>query len=162
MSGGHFDYRDFSLRDFADTIEVDIKTNDDVSPDGSYEGEGLHYSKESISYMRKIVLALKELGDLLHEYDYAVSGDNSEKSFLERARTSFLLRGEKAKGSSKKVGSLKHIMDAINQVQNAMGSLSEIEKKEDIDLCWRTSMILTQELSVLMDKIYSQKQKEVE
>ena len=89
MSGGHFDYRESYLEYIAEQLEQDIEFNEveyDSSkpPDASY---GFQHGAETIDYLKLMVDELHKLRDLLHEYDYAVSGDSSIDQFLEKART---------------------------------------------------------------------------
>ena len=89
MSGGHFDYQESYLGYIAEQLEQDIEYNDveyDISKsaDASY---GFQHQAETIGYMRIMVEELYKLKELLREYDLAVSGDTSEQSFLEKARS---------------------------------------------------------------------------
>ena len=47
---------------------------------------GHHHSEETLVIMRGMVKDLRRLSKLLHEYDWYVSADTSEETFLERAR----------------------------------------------------------------------------
>jgi hypothetical protein len=88
MSGGHFDYRQSYLGYIAEQLEEDIKYND-VEYDSSEKDDehcGYQLQPETIEYMKMMVAELYKLKELLREYDYAVSGDTSEQSFLEAAR----------------------------------------------------------------------------
>jgi hypothetical protein len=88
MSGGHFDYRESYLGYIAEQLERDIECND-VEYDSSKPIDtpyGFQHQPETIEYLKKMVDQLQRLQELLHEYDYAVSGDSSEERFLEKAR----------------------------------------------------------------------------
>lgn len=89
MSGGRFDYRDSSLDDIASELEADIEENDNVETgewnEPGYVREGNHSSVRTIKYMRMMVDDLHRLSDLLHAYDWYVSGDTGEDDFLEKA-----------------------------------------------------------------------------
>lgn len=45
--------------------------------------------KRKIEYMKIMVDELNRLQELLHEYDYAVSGDSSQERFLEKAKSTY-------------------------------------------------------------------------
>lgn len=88
MSGGHFDYRESYLEYIAEQIEHDIKFND-VEYDSSKFSDtsyGFQHGAETIDYLKLMIDELYKLRDLLHEYDYAVSGDSSIDRFVEKAR----------------------------------------------------------------------------
>jgi len=89
MSGGHFDYQENYLRYIAEQLEKEIEFNDveyDSSKpiDTSY---GFQHQPEIIEYLKIMVDELNRLQELLHEYDYAISGDSSIEQFLEKARS---------------------------------------------------------------------------
>jgi hypothetical protein len=95
MSGGYFEYRDRELDDFADDLQDDIDYNDlDYTVSSSYDGDdfieekhfGHHHSEETLAVMRGMVKDLRRLSKLLHEYDWYVSSDTCEETFLECAR----------------------------------------------------------------------------
>jgi hypothetical protein len=89
MSGGHFDYQESYLGYIADQLERDIKYND-VDYDSSKPIDtpyGFQHSPETLWYLKSMVGELQRLQELLHDYDYAVSGDSSIERFLEKARS---------------------------------------------------------------------------
>ena len=91
MSGGHFDYKDFYFEDIASTLENDV-LNNLIPYDIDAEDERAHgyqLSDESLTYIRTMVGNLRMLRDLLHTYDYMVSGDSSEDRFLIIARAMY-------------------------------------------------------------------------
>ena len=91
MSGGHFDYEESHLGYIAEQVEQDIEFND-VADDGSNPIDtpyGFQHQPETIEYLKIMVDELKRLQELLHEYDYAVSGDSSIERFLEKARANY-------------------------------------------------------------------------
>ena len=88
MSGGHFDYQENYLGYIADQLEQDIEFND-VEYDSSKPIDkpyGFQHQSETIEYLNIMAEELNKLKELLHEYDYAVSGDSSKERFLEKAR----------------------------------------------------------------------------
>lgn len=88
MSGGYFDYQESYLGYIAEQLEQDIEFND-VEYDSSKPIDtpyGFQHQPETIEYLKIMVDELHRLQELLHEYDYAVSGDSSIEGFLEKAR----------------------------------------------------------------------------
>lgn len=90
MSGGHFEYKDFILIEFADQLALDIKASDTVN-EGKYTGE--EWDKptnfefpETKKILGQMIEDLTVLRDLLHEYDWAICGDTCEETFIERAK----------------------------------------------------------------------------
>lgn len=89
MSGEPFDYQESYLGYIAEQLEQDIEYNDveyDISKseDSPY---GFQHQPETIGFMKNMVKELYKLKELLREYDLAASGDTSEQSFLEKARS---------------------------------------------------------------------------
>jgi hypothetical protein len=89
MSGGHFDYQENYLGYIAEQLEQDIEFND-VEYDSSKPIDtpyGFQHQPETMEYLKIMVDELNRLQELLHEYDYAISGDSSIEQFLEKARS---------------------------------------------------------------------------
>lgn len=87
MSGGHFDYQDNHIENMMDIIKHDIKYNDvewqyDPETGESVEEYGFQYSKETIIILKKLLKDMKKVRDVLHAYDWYVSGDTCEETFL--------------------------------------------------------------------------------
>lgn len=88
MSGGHFDYQENYLEYIAEQLERDIEFND-VEYDSSKPIDtpyGFQHQPETIEYLKIMADELHRLKELLHEYDYAVSGDSSIERFIGKAR----------------------------------------------------------------------------
>ena len=87
MSGGHFDYQQFIIGSLADQLEQDIKYNDipsnSIAADDYDELYGFQLKPETLIFLKKVVVQMRQLGNVLNEYDYLVSGDTLEKDFLE-------------------------------------------------------------------------------
>jgi hypothetical protein len=87
MSGGHFDHNEFYLDSLADQLEQDIKYNEIpwYKPilDGGEELYGFQLEQKSIDFLKDVVLQIRRLKTILHEYDLAVSSDTCEKTFQE-------------------------------------------------------------------------------
>ena len=94
MSGGPFEYKDFYLDEIIDQIKDDIKYNDitweqaneNTNTNEYSHAYGYQHSKETIKYLKKIVKLTKKVYDLLHAYDWYVSGDTCEETFLEKCK----------------------------------------------------------------------------
>ena len=71
MSGGHYDYKCFEIRDFADLIETSI-----------YNEEGT--KKNSVAYRKEFKKFMEEIGDLCYTLEWVDSGDTGEDTFLEK------------------------------------------------------------------------------
>ena len=87
MSGGHFDYHDKRIADMMNIIKHDIKYNyvewNYNSETGkSVDDYGFQHSKEIISILKKLMKDMNKVLDVLHAYDWYVSGDNCEETFL--------------------------------------------------------------------------------
>ncbi len=61
MSGGFFDYEDVKLFEFADKLFKDAEPEE-----------------------KQLSQILKDLGDVLHSYDWYRSGDSSKESFIKK------------------------------------------------------------------------------
>ncbi len=91
MSGGHFDYQESYLGYIAEQLERDIEFND-IEYDSSKPIDapyGFQHKPETIECLRVMVDQLQSLQELLHEYDYAVSGDSSKERFIEKVRLAY-------------------------------------------------------------------------
>lgn len=88
MSGGHFDYKESYLTYIAEQLEQDIEYNDihydDVAGKGYERKYGYQLDSQTIVFLQKIAVQLHCLHDVLREYDLAVSGDSSERSFQDQ------------------------------------------------------------------------------
>lgn len=97
MSGGHFDYQDNRIEDMMDIIKHDIKYNDvewnyDPETGESVDDYGFQHSKETIAILKKLLKDMKKVMDVLHAYDWYVSGDTCEETFLEEAKKYYKTR----------------------------------------------------------------------
>ncbi len=91
MSGGHFDYQESYLGYIAEKLENDIEFND-LEYDSSKPIDvpyGFQHQPEILEYLKNMLDDLQNLQNLLRAYDYAVSGDSSIESFLEKARLAY-------------------------------------------------------------------------
>ncbi len=90
MSGGHFDYQDNRIDDMMDIIKHDIKYNDvewnyNCETGESVEDYGFQHSKETLGILKKLLKDMKKVMNVLHAYDWYVSGDTCEETFLKEA-----------------------------------------------------------------------------
>ena len=83
MSGGHFgDYDYYKVAQFADELEVEIQNN--TKPD-EY-GYASNLSPETIKYLRKQLLKMRKMAEIMRHIDYLYSGDHGEDSFMVRVK----------------------------------------------------------------------------
>lgn len=80
MSGGHFDYKDYLLEEWADDIEEVIRANEEKNE----WGYSRNYSKETITKLKETVEAARRVRKMLHRVDWLLSDDDGEDSFHKR------------------------------------------------------------------------------
>jgi hypothetical protein len=83
MSGGHWNYKQYTIQYLAEDIESDLKedTIHEMLEDEEENDAALVKSE-----VEEIILGLKNLSDRVHELDKFVCGDSSMKTYLERIR----------------------------------------------------------------------------
>jgi hypothetical protein len=81
MSGGHFNYKQHTLLDMADSIGSAILDNDSTEKDEWGSDIGRHYTSETIVEFEKAVTALKLAYVYAQRIDWLLSGDDGEDSF---------------------------------------------------------------------------------
>jgi len=92
MSGGHFEYMQFHIKNIADTIESVIRKNgepkeeDDIySWDIENESfEHYKYPNNVIKEFKKAVKILKQAEVYAQRIDWLLSGDDGNETFIER------------------------------------------------------------------------------
>ena len=72
MSGGHFEYRDMQIEDFAQEIERVIQE----------DGENLPLSPEVIKRFKEAIITLRRASIMTHRIDWLLSGDDGEETFI--------------------------------------------------------------------------------
>lgn len=89
MSGGHFDYDQYRIRQIADSIDQLIRQNGKKKDYKVSEWEDEHYYE----YPAEVIEKFKEGYDTLRKaeiyaqrIDWLVSGDDGEESFIERLK----------------------------------------------------------------------------
>lgn len=86
MSGGHFNYTQYTISEIANEVEQLILTN---NVDGKNEwGDtiGRHYKPETIEEFKKGLEILKQAYVYAQRIDWLVSGDDGEDSFHKRLK----------------------------------------------------------------------------
>lgn len=78
MSGGRFEYKQYSIDYIVDEIDQIIRTNNSV--------EWYQYSEETIQEFKKGIIALKKAAVYAQRIDWLVSGDDGEESFHQRLK----------------------------------------------------------------------------
>ena len=72
MSGGHFDYHQYRIREIAESVE-------DIIQNGKYPPEVLEKIKEGLDVLKKAEIYTQRI-------DWLVSGDDGPETFLERLK----------------------------------------------------------------------------
>lgn len=86
MSGGHFNYQQYRLRDIASEIEELIARNNDESKDEFSDTRGNFYDSHTIEKFRDAIKFLKIAEVYAQRIDWLVSGDDGEDTFHERLK----------------------------------------------------------------------------
>ena len=82
MSGGHFDYKQYTIDYIADEVESIIARNEpDFENSWAYK-----FSDETIAELRQGVYILRQAAIYAQRIDWLVSGDDGEDSFLKRLK----------------------------------------------------------------------------
>ncbi len=79
MSGGSFDYNQFSMQDIVDQIER-VVTNNRREDDWGYSTS---FSGDTIREFKKGMQAIEIASMYLHRIDWLISGDDGEDAFHE-------------------------------------------------------------------------------
>lgn len=85
MSGGHFDYNCFKIRDFADELEREIKSNKIKDEFGYCH----NYNKKTISRLKKFHKHLTKVAELAKTIEWMYSGDVGEEDFIKEFDKNF-------------------------------------------------------------------------
>ena len=78
MSGGHFDYEQYKIRQITDSIESSIHENS--KPDG------YKFKKKTINKFCDAIRALKIAEVYAQRIDWLLSGDDGEETFSQRLK----------------------------------------------------------------------------
>jgi hypothetical protein len=88
MSGGHFDYSQYKIREIADSVEQLIIINGKEIPKRNRNSwDGTHYYEyppEVIEKFKEGLKILRQAEVYAQRIDWLVSGDDGEGSFLKR------------------------------------------------------------------------------
>jgi len=91
MSGGHFGncgYDYYKVAQFADELEEEILRNGQKREDDGYYGEEYYpaFEPETIKYLRKQLIPMRKMAEIMRHIDYLYSGDHGEDSFMVRVK----------------------------------------------------------------------------
>jgi len=86
MSGGSFDFKQYSMLDIADQIQNVIDNNHSTQKNEWGENIGRGYPMAVIKSLAMTVRQLRRTVAYVHRADYLLSGDDGEDSFLTRLR----------------------------------------------------------------------------
>jgi hypothetical protein len=84
MSGGYFDYNQYSVLRIAEKIEHVISINDSTEIDQWGDPVGFGLSNETIAQMNTALQVLRLAFIYARRVDWLLSGDDSEESFHRR------------------------------------------------------------------------------
>lgn len=88
MSGGHFDYHQYRIREIADNIEDIIQKNGkkkEYEIEYSWENENYYeYPPEVINKMKEGLDILRKAEIYAQRIDWLISGDDGPETFLKR------------------------------------------------------------------------------
>lgn len=92
MSGGHFNYDQYKIRYIADEIEQLIRKNNIKRGNrNQWESEFYsNYSEETIENFKEAWYLIRKAEIYAQRVDWLVSGDDGEKSFIQRLRQDLL------------------------------------------------------------------------
>jgi hypothetical protein len=90
MSGGHFDYNQYKIRDISDSVEQVIRNNNKKKEhpiEYSWESEyHYEYPPEVIEKFKEGLVILKLAEVYTQRIDWLLSGDDGDETFLERLK----------------------------------------------------------------------------
>jgi len=86
MSGGHFNYTQYTISEIANEVEQLILTNDSDEKNEWGDTIGRHYSPETIEEFKKGRIILRQAYEYAQRIDWLVSGDDSEDWFHKRLK----------------------------------------------------------------------------
>jgi hypothetical protein len=89
MSGGHFGncgYDYYKVAQFADELEEEIRHNGKAGTDGDHSYYYSNFEPETINYLRKQLIPMRKMAEIMRHIDYLYSGDHGEDSFMVRVK----------------------------------------------------------------------------
>jgi len=90
MSGGHFEYNQYRIREIADSLEQVIRNNGKKKEEPieySWEDEYHYkYPDEVIAEFKKGLEIIRQAEVYTQRIDWLLSGDDGEETFLERLK----------------------------------------------------------------------------
>jgi len=84
MSGGHFDYKEYSIQLISEEIQHIIETNDDTTLDKYGNPRGYLFNPTTLEALKEVVKTLNRAAIMAKRVDYLLSGDDGEDTFIER------------------------------------------------------------------------------
>jgi hypothetical protein len=89
MSGGHFNdcgYKYYSVSQFADELEVEIRHNGKAGTDGDHSNWYPNHDPDVIDVLQEQIPKLRKIAEIMKHIDYLYSGDIGDDSFLLRMK----------------------------------------------------------------------------
>lgn len=86
MSGGHFNYGQYTIQQIADDVDQIIHDNDNKEKNQYGDTIGYNFSPETIEEFKRGLLILRQAYIYAQRIDWLVSCDDGEDSFHRRLR----------------------------------------------------------------------------
>jgi len=86
MSGGHFDYQQHRISEIADSIEREIRHNEDGMPIFDKPDGWSNHSPEVLDIFKEAVKRLKEATVYAQRIDWYLSGDDGEETLIKKLK----------------------------------------------------------------------------
>lgn len=83
MSGGHFNYDQYKIRQIVEDIKLLVLTNDSTEKDSYGDPIGRNYPPEVIAKFVEAAIILKSAFAYVHCIDYLVCGDTGPDTFTQ-------------------------------------------------------------------------------
>lgn len=84
MSGGYFDYKQYTITQIADELEQIIRNNESTEINVWGDSVGRNYSEETLEKFKQGEALLRLAAIYLHRIDWLLECDDSEDSFHKR------------------------------------------------------------------------------
>ena len=123
MSGGHFDYHQYQIREIADEVEQLIFGNNDETLTEFGDRKGYFFSDETIDEFKTGLEYLRKAAIYAQRIDWLVSGDDGEETFHKR------LKEDLAKVPGRLKTETELLMKITEQIQLNNDSIKAISDK---------------------------------
>jgi hypothetical protein len=83
MSGGHFNYTQYSVKEVSEEIELLLDRQGKVSDD-KWQEVYETYPKEVQDIFKEAIIQINKASEYIHRIDWYLCGDDGEETFLEK------------------------------------------------------------------------------